>query len=97
MLAVRDQEKVLSDVRRLSSRLTGLALLASASLFGIGLLMWAFVNRMMRESRERLARSFSPASESSAISEMNTLLAPAAMVTSTFKGDDATGKDSKTL
>ena len=94
---MRDQENVLSDVRQLSSRLAWLALLALASMLLMALLMWAFVNRLMRESRERLARSFSPASESSAISEMNTLLAPAAMVTSTFKGDDATGKDSKTL
>lgn len=97
VLAVRDQENVLSDVRQLSSRLAWLALLALASMLLMALLMWAFVNRLMRESRERLARSFSPASESSAISEMNTLLAPAVMVTSTFKGDDATGKDSKTL
>ena len=97
VLAVRDQENVLSDVWKLSSRLTWLALLALASMLGMALLMWSFVSRMMRESRERLARSFSPSSDSSGFEEMDTILAPAAMRTSTYKPNDATGRDSKTL
>ncbi len=97
VLAVRDQESVLSAVRQLSSRLTWLALLAVVSLLTMALLMWAFVNRMMRESRERLTRLFSSASDSSAIHEMQTLPAPPSIGTSTFTGDNSTGKDSKGL
>ena len=97
VLAVRDQADVLSGVWRLSSRLTWLALLALASLLATSMLMWAFVSRMMRETRERLARSFSPTSDTSGIEDMNTLLAPEAMVDPTIDHDGPTGKDSKTV
>ena len=97
VLAVRDQADVLSGVWRLSSRLTWLALLALASLLATSMLMWAFVSRMMRETRERLARSFSPTSDTSGIEDMNTLLAPEAMVAPTINHDGPTGKDSKTV
>ena len=98
VLAVRDQENVLSDVRQLSSRLAWLAGLALASLLLMALLMWAFVNRMMSESREQLARSFSPNSDTTGIEDLETVLAPAAMLGATFqKQDDVTSRDSKTL
>ena len=96
VLAVRDQESVFAAVGELSSRLRWLAILELVCLATIALLMWAFVNRLMKESRQRLTRLFSPASESSAIHEMQTIPAPAAGSTSTFRKDDQTSNQSKT-
>lgn len=65
VLAVQDYEHILADVQKLESDLGRLAVLALLMLICVTLGMWVFVNRMMRESRERLARAFSPSSDSS--------------------------------
>jgi hypothetical protein len=49
----------------LESDLGKLAFLALLMLIGVTLGMWMFVNRMMQESRDRLARAFSSSNDSS--------------------------------
>jgi len=64
VVAVQDYKNVLADVSNLGAELGRLAVIASLIVLGLILGMLWFVNRMMRESRERLARSFSPNMES---------------------------------
>ena len=78
VLAVQDNNHLMVDVQQLGSQLGRLALLALLTLLVSGLAMWWFVNRLMRESRERLARTFSQSNDSSisALQEMATIVAP---------------------
>jgi hypothetical protein len=73
--AVQDYQTAFADVSNLGSKLGKLAMWAGLSVFGLILGMLMFVNRMMRESRERLTRAFSPTMESSAIQSMETVAA----------------------
>lgn len=88
VLAVQDHNKLMFDVQQLGSQLGQLALLALLTMLALGLAMWWFVNRLMRESRERLARTFSPSSDSSSassIQEMNTLEADDSQKTTAYE------------
>jgi hypothetical protein len=60
VLAVQDYDIIFSDLQQLEWDLGKLAVLALLMLIGVTLAMWIFVNRMMKESRDRLARAFSP-------------------------------------
>lgn len=73
--AVQDYQTAFADVANLGLKLANLAKWAGLSVFGLILGMLLFVNGMMRESRERLARTFSPTLESSAIQSMETVAA----------------------
>ena len=73
VLAVQDYQDVLEDVSNLGSQLSQIALIAGLVLLGLAIGMWLFVNRMMRESRERLARNFSPSTEMSVLESMETV------------------------
>lgn len=75
VLSVQDREHILADVQQLKSDLGKLAVLALLILIAVALGMWLFVNRMMQESRERLARAFSP-SNNSAVSESRSFVEP---------------------
>jgi hypothetical protein len=73
--AVQDYQTALADVSNLGSKLAKLAMWAGLSVLGLILGMLLFVNRMMRESRERLTRAFSPTMDSSPLQSMETVAA----------------------
>jgi serine/threonine protein kinase len=84
VVAVQDYNSVLEDVSKLGSEIGRLAAIAGLVALGLVLGMLWFVNRMMRESRERLARSFSPNMESViSMQSMDTIAA--------VKSPDSTG------
>ena len=83
VLTVQDYQNVLSDVRALGSHLGWLASLAGLIVLCVAIGMWVFVNQMLRESRERLARAFSP-SEASVLENMETMLATKGPQTTVF-------------
>lgn len=73
VLAVHDYNNVASDVNDLGSQLRWLGLMAGLTLLLVGTSIAFFVNRMFREARERLNRSFGPSGETSTVYEMDTL------------------------
>ncbi len=60
VLAVEDYASIIAPAKDLSRQLGQLAALAALFLFVVTIGMWLFVNRMLRESRRRLDRAFSP-------------------------------------
>lgn len=91
VIAVQDYENILSDVRQLGTQLGRLAILAALLLLAVAIGMWFFVNRLMRESRERLSRSFA-AEGNSWLFEMETLEHMDSLGTLTFGPRDPTEK-----
>ncbi len=73
VLAVQDYESVIAEVTGLGSQLARMALLTVLFLLLIAVGMWLFVNRLMRESRERMARAFSPSTDSTGLLDMETI------------------------
>ena len=73
VLAVQDYQNILFDVNELGYELRKLAAMAGMVAMGLVLSMLLFVNRMLRESRERLARVFSPSTDSAAFLPTETL------------------------
>jgi hypothetical protein len=69
VLAVEDYRSVLEPADQLSQRLTRLGLMASLFLLAFATAMWLLVMRMIRESRLRLTRSFSPSAESNSMAK----------------------------
>ena len=65
VLAIEDYASIVAPANDLSRQLGQLALMAAPFLFVVTIGMWLFVNRMLRESRQRLSRAFSPSGESS--------------------------------
>ncbi|MFT5302408.1 MAG: serine/threonine protein kinase [Mariniblastus sp.] len=75
VVAVQDYQSVLKDVETLGSNLGRLAAIGSLVVLSLVLGMLWFVNRMMRESRERLTKSFSPTMDSTGLGLMDTIAA----------------------
>lgn len=73
IVAVQNNDKVLSDVNALGAKLRWLALMAILALILVGASIAFIVNRMLRESREKLSRGFSPTRDTSPIHEMETI------------------------
>ncbi|MFK7766023.1 MAG: serine/threonine protein kinase [Mariniblastus sp.] len=73
VLAVQNYESVTADVTKLGSQLFRLALLAGFFLLMVAVGMWLFVNRLMKESRERMSRAYFPSTDSTGIQSMDTL------------------------
>ncbi len=76
VIAAENKESILKPVHDLSRSLGWIALAALSLLLAVAVTMWILVNRMMRESRERLSRAFAPSNESSALENMETIAAP---------------------
>ncbi|MEM9943867.1 MAG: hypothetical protein AAF939_20060, partial [Planctomycetota bacterium] len=72
VVAVQDFESVLSEVRSLSTQLGRMAILATLLLSGVAIGMWIFVNRLLKNTRERLSRSLAP-QDNSWLLDMETL------------------------
>jgi serine/threonine protein kinase len=72
VVMVNDYEEVMGDIGKLGTQLGRLLLFSTVLLLAVAIGMWMFVNRMMRESRERLARAFSP-SDTSWVQERETM------------------------
>ncbi|MEL7500557.1 MAG: protein kinase [Planctomycetota bacterium] len=73
VLAVQNYGKVSSDVDELGSQLQRLAIMAGLALLLVGTTIAFFVNRMLKETREKLSRSFSPSRDTSPVLEMETV------------------------
>ncbi len=73
VLAVQDYKNILDEVNQLGSQLGKFAALAGFVALGLVMGMLLFVNRMMRESRERLARAFSPSMDSAGFRTAETI------------------------
>ena len=72
VLAAEDFESIVAPVHKLSRRLAQLATLATIFLLLVSIGMWLFVMRMLKESRMRLGRAFSPTRDSSLRQELET-------------------------
>ncbi|MEM7457805.1 MAG: hypothetical protein AAF456_26020 [Planctomycetota bacterium] len=75
VIAAESQEDVVAPAYALGRTLGWISLGALALLLAVAVTMWILVNRMMRESRERLARAFAPSNESSMLERMETVAA----------------------
>ena len=84
VLAIQDYGSVIDDVTELGSQLARMAMWTILFLLLIAIGMWLFVNRLMKESRERMARAFSPSTDSTGIQEMETLLSGLGPQTETY-------------
>lgn len=73
VLAAEDYESVIKPVRDLSSRLAQLGTLALIFLLLVSIGMWLFVQRMLKESRMRLARAFTGPRDSSIRGDFETI------------------------
>ncbi len=72
VVVVQNYQSVTEPAQRLGRRLGRLALLASLFLLLVALGMWLLVARMLRESRQRLSRSFAPSAHTSPTANMET-------------------------
>ena len=72
VLAAEDFESIVAPVHKLSRRLAQLATLATIFLLLVSIGMWLFVMRMLKESRMRLGRAFSPTRDSSLRQDLET-------------------------
>ena len=93
VLALHNYQNILMDVTNLGRRLGWLAAQAGVVVLCLLLAMLLFVNRMMRESRERLARAFSPSMDSSAFQSMETVAAVSESGNATRRPPDNRTKD----
>ena len=75
VLVVEDSDSVIEPAHLLGQRLGWLGLLASLILLAVVVSMWLLVNRMLRNTRLKLSRSFAPAFDSSALEDMETVAA----------------------
>jgi hypothetical protein len=73
VVAVQNYQSVTEPAQMLGRRLGRLALLASLFLLAVALGMWLLVARMLRESRQRLSRSFSPSAHTSPARNLETI------------------------
>ena len=76
VVVVEDLDSIIAPARDLGKRLGRLAALAGVFFLMVATLMWVLVARMLRDSKRRLERTFSPGSESSILESMETVGAP---------------------
>lgn len=74
VVAIENYQSVTEPAQMLGRRLGRLALLASLFLLLVAVGMWMLVARMLRESRQRLSRSFSSSAHPSTARNMETIV-----------------------
>ena len=76
VVAVENYDEIISSAGDLGQRLGRLGFLAAAFFVLVSVGMWLLVARMLRESRKKLDRTFSPASEASFLESFETVASP---------------------
>ena len=82
VVAIEDKNDVVKPAHELGERLGWLSLIALLLLLMVALVMWFLVNRMLKESREKMARAFTGSGQTGADSYMDLSTLPQSLGTS---------------